>query len=339
MCGLFGFVYYGKKEFKNAEKLLQKLAWESAVRGIDATGYAYIHKGKIQIEKAPKPAYTMKYLLPKKVRTVMGHTRAATQGNAKLNFNNHPFKGKLSKGEFAFAHNGVIDNEFELREEFDLKHTKIQTDSYVVCQLMEKLGYFSKDNLRTVGEEVEGMFTFTFLDDKENLYIVKNDSPLTILHFPTLELYVYASTDDIIFNALCEFKETKNLLIKTVKGEHGLIENIPVVAGDILIIQPNGQIERGVFEPKERFWYNPRYYAICNGYINTNSENISKDESENEVKDDDYEFYKEMVLKEANQMGITDKEFNKLLEFFSLEEIDDFLYTGEIYEVMLEYGI
>ena len=76
MCGLYGFVYYGKKGLKGAEKLLENLAWEAAVRGTDATGYSFVNKNKIQVEKAPKPAYEMKYLLPKGVHTVMGHTRA-----------------------------------------------------------------------------------------------------------------------------------------------------------------------------------------------------------------------------------------------------------------------
>ena len=71
MCGLYGFVYYGKKELKGAEKLLENLALEAMERGIDATGYAFVHKGKIQIDKAPKAAYQMKYSLPKNVHKVM----------------------------------------------------------------------------------------------------------------------------------------------------------------------------------------------------------------------------------------------------------------------------
>ena len=254
MCGLFGFVYYGKKGLKGAEKLLEELAWEAAVRGMDATGYAFVHKGKVQIDKAPKSAHEMKYLLPKNVRTVMGHTRATTQGSADKNYNNHPFKGKTQKSEFAFAHNGVIDNEFEIREEYGIKPNHIQTDSYVVCQLIEKLGSLSLENLKTVGETVEGMFTFTYIDNRGNLYIIKNDSPLTILHFPALQLFVYASTDEIILNALIRFKKTKEALIDMVIHSKFTVENIPIKAGDILIIAPKGDIIRGEFKPRERIW-------------------------------------------------------------------------------------
>lgn len=327
MCGLYGFVYYGKKGLKGAEKLLEELAWEAAVRGTDATGYAYVHKGRVHIGKAPKAAYDMKYLLPKNVRTVMGHTRATTQGSAKHNYNNHPFKGKHGKKEFAFAHNGVLDNEFEIREKFGIKPNNIQTDSYVACQLMEKMGNFSMESLKTVGETVEGMFTFTYMDSRENLYIIKNDSPLTILHFPTLQLYVYASTDEIIFSALSRFNKTKNALIDMVIHGELTVENIPIRAGDILIIKPNGKLSRGKFKPRERTWNNP-LYAVAGGYCDYDY-----------YYDDEDEWYRDLLLDEARGIGLTEQEFNKLSELLTLPDLEYYIYTGRVYEVMADFGM
>ncbi|MBE6081489.1 MAG: glucosamine 6-phosphate synthetase [Tissierellaceae bacterium] len=317
MCGLYGFVYYGKKELKGAEKLLENLALEAMERGIDATGYAFVHKGKIQIDKAPKAAYQMKYSLPKNVHAVIGHTRAVTQGNAKFNYNNHPFKGKQGRTEFAFAHNGIIDNEFEIREEFGIKESKIQTDSYVVCQLMEKMKDFSMNSLKIIGETVEGMFTFTFIDNRENLYIIKNDNPLTILHFPTLQLYIYASTDEILFNALTQWGSTKDEIIDKVIHGKKLIENIPCNKGDILIIHPNGKIERNKFKPKEKIWglYNSYDYPLY-----------------------DDEEYKELLAREALDEGITRDEFNRLLKIYSFEDVEYFIYTGRLYEEVINMG-
>lgn len=321
MCGLFGFVYYGKKELKGAERLLENLACEASVRGTDATGYAFVHKGKIQIDKAPKPAYEMKYLMPKNVRTVMGHTRATTQGSAKNNYNNHPFKGKQGKREFVFAHNGVLDNEFEIREDFGIVPNHIQTDSYVACQLMEKMKDFSIDSLKTVGETVEGMFTFTYMDDKENLYIIKNDSPLTILHFPGLRLYVYASTDEILFNALVKFKKTKDEIMDMVIHEYSTVENIPIEEGDILVITSNGKIQRGRFKPRERYpkwayWDNSNYWL-----------------------DEDEDWYKSLLLHDAEEMGVTKKEFEELAKRFSLTDLEDYIYTGKILEIIVNLNM
>ena len=49
MCGLFGFVHYGKEPFKNLSTLTNSLAEYSAVRGTDATGIAFVQNGNIQI--------------------------------------------------------------------------------------------------------------------------------------------------------------------------------------------------------------------------------------------------------------------------------------------------
>ena len=62
-----------------------------------------------------------------------------TQGNEKFNYNNHPFYGHADKN-FAFAHNGVLYNDIEVRKEKHLPKTKIETDSYVAVQLIEQQG-------------------------------------------------------------------------------------------------------------------------------------------------------------------------------------------------------
>ena len=67
----------------------------------------------------------------------MGHTRAATQGSAKDNFNNHPFPG-YAGGSFALAHNGVLFNDIFLQR--SLPVTKVKTDSYVAVQLLQQSG-------------------------------------------------------------------------------------------------------------------------------------------------------------------------------------------------------
>ena len=77
----------------------------------------------------------------------MGHTRMTTQGDEKFNFNNHPFYGKTDL-EFALAHNGVLYNDCRLRITEHLPSTRIETDSYVAVQLIEKKGTLDTDSLR-----------------------------------------------------------------------------------------------------------------------------------------------------------------------------------------------
>ena len=49
MCGLFGFVHYGKDKMKNLADLTNSLAEQATVRGTDATGIAYCKKNNCGI--------------------------------------------------------------------------------------------------------------------------------------------------------------------------------------------------------------------------------------------------------------------------------------------------
>ena len=125
-----------------------------------------------------------------------------TQGSEHHNQNNHPFPGKAGKLPFALAHNGVLYNDDELRQLYKLPQTKIETDSYVAVQLVEKEGNLSTQSLQHMAEALDGSFTITILDAKSNLYLIKGNNPLTVLLLPDLGCYLYASTEEILNNAL-----------------------------------------------------------------------------------------------------------------------------------------
>ena len=108
MCGLFGFVHYGDKPFKNLSVLTNSLAEYSAERGTDATGIAFVRNGNIQIQKEAKAAYALDFKHSDNIPALIGHTRHATHGSAKKNYNNHPFSGKAGNTRFSLAHNGVL---------------------------------------------------------------------------------------------------------------------------------------------------------------------------------------------------------------------------------------
>ena len=138
MCALFGWLdYKGVVSDKLLKKLTQALANAAEERGTDASGIAYVKSGKVTIYKRPKPAHKIRFNAPNGTRAIMGHTRMTTQGNEKFNYNNHPFYGHADVN-FAFAHNGVLYNDKELKIEKHLPQTKIETDSYIAVQLLEQ---------------------------------------------------------------------------------------------------------------------------------------------------------------------------------------------------------
>ena len=135
MCAIFGLVNYKHLLSKKRMRiLLNRLAVASEVRGTDASGIAYVKKGKMVIYKRPVPAHKMHFSVPSDTTIVTGHTRFTTQGSAELNFNNHPFIGRTEDGRFALCHNGVLSNDVELSKTENLPETPIQTDSYVAVR-------------------------------------------------------------------------------------------------------------------------------------------------------------------------------------------------------------
>ena len=167
----------------------------------------------------------------------MGHTRMTTQGDARKNRNNHPFLGCVENKPFALAHNGVLWNDGILRRAKHLPKTRIETDSYVAVQLIEQKNALDFLSLKDMAETVEGSFTFTVLDQRENLYFVKGDNPLCLYYYPHCGLYLYASTEAILNRAL-----------KRLHLPVGKPERVELNCGDILKLRPTGQMDRSSFD-------------------------------------------------------------------------------------------
>ena len=305
MCGLYGFVNYSNDKIKNLSDLTNSLAEQSAVRGTDATGIAFTSSGGINIIKDSKSAYRMNFKHSDDIVALIGHTRHSTQGSEKKNYNNHPFSGKCNNTRFALAHNGVLTNEKELKQKYKLPKTRIETDSFVAALLVESRGFLDFDSIKYMAERTEGSFSYSILDDKNNIWLVKGDSPLSILHFPKLKMYVYASTDEILYKALVDYQP----LFKALKS--GEFEEIEISEGDILKICSNGDLE------KSKFDYS--YYCVRNwwdfGIKPYHSSVITQDS------------YIEDLKSIACYQGFSKETIDDLLNNgFTLEEIEDYIY-------------
>ncbi len=312
MCCLFGMIDYGQN-FTGTQKskILAILARECEARGTDATGIAYNHAGKLRIYKRPLPARRMRFHIPNGVSVIMGHTRMTTQGNAKNNQNNHPFAGNTPVGGFALAHNGVLYNDHWLRSSLKLPKTEIETDSYVAVQLIEKKKTLDFDSLRYMAEEVEGSFCFTVLDSADNLHFVKGDNPLCLYHYPKLGLYLYASTEAILTKAL-----------RGMGNRFGQPVKVPLEAGDILKIDPNGNQERGSFDASLLYF---RYYRPLSPAYSFDGNCCPA------VADEFEAAYIDELKTFARYYGYEEELVDTWLQDgFTTDDIEDFLYCGEM---------
>lgn len=295
MCAIFGLLDY-KCKLTVAQRLqiIKVLGTAAEVRGTDATGIAFFQRKRLCIQKAPKPAHKMRFRIPADIRVIMGHTRMTTQGNAKYNQNNHPFPGKAGNTTFALAHNGVFTNDKELRLLYNLPETDIETDSYVTVQLIEKQKEVSPGSLAKMAELLEGHFTFTVLDQNNNLFFIKGNNPLTIYQFPALGIYLYASTAEILDHALS---------VLGIKQKHQIIQP---KQGEILQIDRFGRQSITKFNTEKINWGWPYVRwpksSVQQSYIDDLKHIVS------------FYGYDDVIVDEL------------LADGFSLEEIEDFIY-------------
>ena len=297
MCALFGWLdYKGIVSDRLLKKLTQALANAAEERGTDASGIAYVKNDKVTIFKRPKPAHKIRFNAPNGTRAIMGHTRMTTQGNEKFNYNNHPFYGHADV-DFAFAHNGVLYNDKELRVEKHLPQTQIETDSYVAVQLLEQQGKLNFDSLKNMAELVQGSFCFTALDENNTLYIVKGSNPMCLLHFAQLGLYIYASTESIL----------KRVLQKA--GFHKYpFAVLHVEEGTILKIDHYGFLSGSTFEVQESF----RFGKWADWY--------------DELEEEYYSQQEELLLEMCSCYGVTEEDVLLLLDYgYSADEIEEML--------------
>ena len=247
MCCLFGLHDYGHGlTRKQRSTILSVLSVACEERGTDATGIAYNAADKLCIYKRPLPARFMWFRVPGQSTVIMGHTRMTTQGAEHKNYNNHPFPGKAGKTTFALAHNGVLQNDLRLRRDMKLPATKIETDSYIAVQLLEKAGELSFESLQFMAEQLIGSFTFTILSEKDDLYFAKGDNPICVYHYPTLGLYLYASTEAILKKA-----------IRRLPFDLGIPVPVEIRCGELLRIDRFGNLSRSHLDASNLF---PRLY-------------------------------------------------------------------------------
>ncbi|HRU99612.1 MAG TPA: class II glutamine amidotransferase [Ruminococcus sp.] len=300
MCSLFGWLdYQGIVPYRIKKKLTQALANAAEERGTDAAGISYVHGKDVVIFKRPKPAHKLHFSIPERTVAVMGHTRMTTQGDEKHNYNNHPFPGLAGDTAFAFAHNGVLWNDKELRKDKQLPDTHIETDSYVAVQLLQQSDKLDFESLKDMAETVEGNFTFSVLDQNNSLYIIKGGNPMCLLHFPAFGLYVYASTESIMKNAL-----------KRVGLHKFAYERVQTDEGNILRIDKNGVIERSEFEPRV---FRTRY----GGW--------------HDWEDEMFSIHEELLLAYCGCYGVDSSDVELLLEYgYTCDEIEEMLADHDL---------
>ncbi|MFC4681963.1 glutamine--fructose-6-phosphate transaminase (isomerizing) [Exiguobacterium aestuarii] len=177
MCGIVGMIgQVGTKEI--LLKGLEKLEY----RGYDSAGIALVGDD-VRIFKEVGRIQALRDIVSADAEGTIGigHTRWATHGVPSVP-NAHPHQS--TTGRFTLVHNGVIENDEQLKATLDVPFLS-ETDTEVIVQLMEKhfveLGDVEAAFRKTLSD-LHGSYAIAMIDseDKERLYIGKNKSPLLV---------------------------------------------------------------------------------------------------------------------------------------------------------------
>ena len=307
MCAVYGFLNYGNKvSHRTLVKLIRDLSVAAECRGTDATGISYVCDGKMVTYKKAKRARKMHLHFPYGTKAVIGHNRFTTQGSEKQNFNNHPFFGSTSLHKFCLAHNGVLINDAEVKAQYKLPETNIETDTYAAVQLLETYETIDSSTLREVSEILTGSFVFTVLRDDNTLFLVRGNNPLTLYHFPELKLYIYSSTKEIL---------QKAVLFSNLRGA---ADNITINEGDIVEISPDGKLSISQFSMNERDEWHSWWQMYCDGWG-----------TETDLNNAD-------ILDICGYYGIEREKVELLLSYgYSLDELEELLMNSDFFEEAL----
>lgn len=178
MCGIVGYI-----GFEDVKKIilcgLEKLEY----RGYDSAGIAIADNNNVYICKEKGRISNLRECMDGTVsgKLGIGHTRWATHG-VPNKINSHPHQS--SSKRFTLVHNGIIENEEELRHKYlnGIKFTS-DTDTEVIVQLIEKFvgdGESVELAIRHTMSELKGSYALAIIDseDMNTLYAAKNKTPL-----------------------------------------------------------------------------------------------------------------------------------------------------------------
>lgn len=199
MCGIAGIHRLSDRPNAKIDALAGHLLLGIEPRGKDATGYVALgDDGTITMQKASCDAFHFnkhRRVIPAEVRTILLHTRLATQGDPAFPENNHP----VQSGDIYVVHNGHIWNDGSLFDKIDMpRHGKV--DSEVIPALIRARGWAAAPKCLA---ELDGNLAIAAINAAkpgELLLARGNDSPLFYVKTRG-GLLIWASTPGAIYKA------------------------------------------------------------------------------------------------------------------------------------------
>jgi glucosamine 6-phosphate synthetase-like amidotransferase/phosphosugar isomerase protein len=225
MCGIAGILISPKSSlFSDGLDKIRNLSTSLLIgcsnRGWDASGICTMDDdGDIKIYKKPVPVrdfvnrkFYTKFVeenINTKTRCVLLHARAQTKGSKWVNGNNHP----VAFDNWVVVHNGIISNDEKLFEGKNIEKP-VDVDTVAIPMVIETLVEEMKEPIpqfvvmcmkKIIDEEVlKGSFAFAAISPlfKDNLFLVRDYTPIWYSLVPKEDIFAFASSKDIVNQAI-----------------------------------------------------------------------------------------------------------------------------------------
>ena len=212
MCGIIGYI-----GCENALPYLMNGLETLEYRGYDSVGIAQAEKdGSFEIRKTAGKISKLKEILKNEPMTPsscgIGHTRWATNGEPSQK-NAHPH----TAGKTALVHNGIIDNDAEIKERLKDEYKLIsETDTEAAACLIDHYINETGDIVSAIfkaSSEIKGSYAFVLMNKNSpgKLFAIRRDSPL--IAAKTADGYVFASDITAVINKTNEFYRVKENIV------------------------------------------------------------------------------------------------------------------------------
>jgi glucosamine 6-phosphate synthetase-like amidotransferase/phosphosugar isomerase protein len=208
MCGIatisIGRSARKRIPYEKLRGLTSELLVELSSRGMDASGIAVINEGDAHVfKKALRPRRLVvrprfEDILQKigpDTNFILLHSRAASVGGNKNNFNNHPIVADPIIG----IHNGTLHNDMQLFRSFK-DHFKPEgsVDSEVIFRMLNMYlnkGLAPKQAMQMVSQQLVGAFTGAAVDLRRTnqMLMFKFGRELAVLNLPHYDVVVAVS--------------------------------------------------------------------------------------------------------------------------------------------------
>lgn len=245
MCGIFGVFNYKNEKLPREgvapiRELIRNLADASTIRGRDSAGICVVNDNEVVVFKHHVPGSKIhgfkgynKALesvnTETMFRSVIGHTRAQTQGTFRNNRNNHP----IICGKTVGVHNGMIYNDDEVFRDIKDKVNRIaQVDSEAIFALINM--YLNEEEslesaVTLSSEKLSGSYACAVINADIPDKIALFGNPIHAADFTVRGICVFASSSKILRDSIHEtkgFSEDEPIEWTMMPQESGIVVDL-----------------------------------------------------------------------------------------------------------------